>query len=120
MRLFCPLARRPGPAYSPAVATVSRPGSGLDHLSSFADLQRQVAGRVAPLRTRQRRRVRARLRRLGVRIVLLVVPITVALLLALDTAGSRTWLGDRWDDIGRTASPGQQHQAPRPYSPGPG
>ena len=59
------------------MATVSRPRSGRENLQYFADLQRQVAERVAPLRTRERQRHRARLRRVVVRTVLVLVPLLV-------------------------------------------
>ncbi|MEO7979773.1 MAG: hypothetical protein ABI807_02545 [Sporichthyaceae bacterium] len=99
-------------AYAAAVATVSRPRSGRESLQYFAELQRQVGERVAPLRTRQRLRRRARIRRLVGRAVLLMVPVLVAVLLALDAGGSRTWLGDRWQDVTRSATtPDQQSSA---------
>lgn len=90
------------------MATVSRPRSGRENLQYFADLQRQVAERVAPLRTRERRRHRARLRRAVVRAVLVVVPLLVAGLVAVDAGGSRTWVGDRWQDLTRSATAGDQ------------
>jgi hypothetical protein len=90
------------------VATVSRPRSGRDNLQYFADLQRQVAGRVAPLRTRERQRHRAHVRRVLVRTVLVLVPLLVALLLVVDAGGSRTWVGDRWQDLTRSATAGDE------------
>jgi hypothetical protein len=96
------------------VATVSRPRSGRENLQHFADLQRQVAERVAPLRTRERRRNRARLRRFGVRTVLVLVPLLVALLVAVDAGGSRTWVGDRWQDLTRSATAGDQQSPGSP------
>jgi hypothetical protein len=99
------------------VATVSRPRSGREDLKYFADLQRQVAERVAPLRTRERRRQLARLRRLAVRTVLVLVPLLVALLLVVDAGGSRTWVGDRWQDLTRSASASDQQSPGSPGSP---
>lgn len=93
------------------MATVSRPRSGRENLQYFAELQRQVGERVAPLRTRERRRQRARIRRLVVRGVLLMVPVLVAVLLLVDAGGSRTWLGDRWQDLTRTATSSDQQAA---------
>jgi hypothetical protein len=90
------------------VATVSRPRSGRENLQYFADLQRQVAERVAPLRTRERRRSRARLRHAVVRCILVLVPLLLAALVAVDAGGSRTWLGDRWQDLTRSATAGDQ------------
>jgi hypothetical protein len=90
------------------VATVSRPRSGRENLQYFADLQRQVAERVAPLRTRERRRSRARLRHAVARSILVLVPLLLALLVAVDAGGSRTWLGDRWQDLTRSATAGDQ------------
>ena len=90
------------------MATGSRPRSGQEDLQYFADLQRQVAERVAPVRTRVRQRQRARIRRLALRTVLAVVPLVVAVLLALDAGGSRTWLGDRWQDLTRSATGSDQ------------
>jgi hypothetical protein len=90
------------------VATVSRPRSGRENLQYFADLQRQVDDRVAPLRTRERRRHRARLRRAVVRTVLVLVPVLVALLVTVDAGGSRTWVSDRWQDLTRSATTGDQ------------
>ena len=96
------------------MATVSRPRSGRENLQYFADLQRQVAERVAPLRTRERQRHRARLRRVVVRTVLVLVPLLVALLVVVDAGGSRTWVGDRWQDLTRSATAGDE----QPGSPG--
>jgi len=99
------------------VATVSRPRSGRENLQYFADLQRQVGERVAPLRTRERQRHRARLRRVVVRTVLVLVPLLVAMLLVVDAGGSRTWVGDRWQDLTRSATTGDQPSSGSPGSP---
>ena len=99
------------------MATVSRPRSGRDDLQYFADLQRQVAERVAPLRTRERQRHWARLRRWVVRAVLVLVPLLVATLVAVDAGGSRTGVGDRWQDLTRSATASDQQPAGSPGSP---
>ncbi len=96
------------------MATVSRPRSGRDNLQYFADLQRQVAERVAPLRTRERQRYLARLRRVLVRALLVLLPLLVALLVAVDAGGSRTWVGDRWQDLTRSATTGDQQSPGSP------
>lgn len=99
------------------MATVLRPRSGRADLQYFADLQRQVAERVAPLRTRERQRHRARLLRVVARTVLVLVPLLVALLVAVDAGGSRTWVGDRWQDLTRSATAGDQQPPGTPGSP---
>ncbi len=86
------------------MASSSRPGHGTETLQQLTDLQRQVSGRVAPLRTRERQRSRRHARRLLLRIVALLIPLVLALGLALDTGGGRSWLGDRWDDLTRSAT----------------
>jgi hypothetical protein len=55
------------------------------------------------------------LRRVVVRTFLVLVPLLVALLVAVDSGGSRTWLGDRWQDLTRSATAGDQQS---PSSPG--
>ena len=75
-------------------------------LERFAALQREVAERAAPLRTRQRRRRRAHARRVVLRSLLVLVPLVLALLLAADTGGSRSWVEDRWHDLTRSATTG--------------
>jgi hypothetical protein len=86
------------------VASTSRAHSGDETLQYFAELQRTVADRAAPLRIRQRQRRRQRARRLIARTLLVLLPILLAGLVALDAAGSRTWLGDRWGDLTRSST----------------
>ncbi len=86
------------------MASSSRPGLGTETLQQLTDLQRQVGERVTPLRTRQRRRSRRHARRLLLRVVVALVPLVLALGLALDTGGGRTWLGERWNDLSRSAT----------------
>jgi hypothetical protein len=90
------------------VASTTRPGLGTETLQKFADLQRQVSERVAPLQDRQRRRSRQRVRRIAVRLVAMLVPLLLVALFALDVGGGRTWVGHRWDDLTRSSTGGQQ------------
>jgi hypothetical protein len=91
------------------VASTSRPGLGIEVLHDFADLQRQVGERVAPLQTRQHLRRRRLRRRRTVRTVSVLLPLLVVVLLAVNAADSRTWIGQRWSDLSRTTS-GQSGQ----------
>ncbi len=86
------------------MASSSRPGLGTETLQQLTALQRQVSERSAPLRTRERQRSRRQARRLMLRIVAALVPIVLTLGLALDTAGGRSWLGDRWGDLSRSTT----------------
>ena len=86
------------------MASSSRPGLGTETLQQLTDLQRQVSERVTPLRIRQRQRSRQHARRLLLRLVAVLIPLVLALGLVLDTGGGRTWLGDRWDDLTRSAT----------------
>jgi len=86
------------------VASHSRPGLGTETLQQLTDLQRQVSERATPLRTRERQRSRRHARRLLLRVVAVLVPLVLALGLALDTGGGRSWLGDRWGDLSRSAT----------------
>jgi hypothetical protein len=52
-----------------------------------------------------------------VRTVLVLVPLLVALLLVVDAGGSRTWVGDRWQDLTRSATTGDQPSSGSPGSP---
>ena len=91
----------------------SRPGLGTETLRQLTDLQRQVGERIAPLRTRERQRTRQRARRLALHVVALLLPLALVVGVALDTAGSRSWLGDRWGDLSRTST-GEQEPGVQP------
>ena len=86
------------------MASSSRPGLGTETLQQLTALQRQVSERSAPLRIRERQRSRQHARRLLVRVVAVLIPIVMALGLALDTGGGRSWLGDRWGDLSRSTT----------------
>jgi hypothetical protein len=86
------------------VASRSRPGLGTETLQQLTALQRQVSERSAPLRIRERQRSRQHARRLLLRAVAVLVPLVLALGIALDTGGGRSWLGDRWGDLSRSTT----------------
>lgn len=95
------------------VASSSRPGLGTETLQQLTDLQRQVSERIAPLRARQRQRSRQHARRLVLRAVAVLLPLVLAAGVAVDTGGSRSWLGDRWGDLSRSSTV-QDEPADRP------
>ena len=89
------------------------PGLGTETLRQLTDLQRQVGERIAPLQTRERQRKREHVRRLALHAVALLLPLVLAVGVALDTAGSRSWLGDRWGDLSRSST-GEQEPGVQP------